>query len=171
MPRGGSCSGSTTASTTWSAPTHSPAIEMTGIEFKGPTTTDKLAPPQVAPTKLSHGYAYKGPGQADPAARERWEVATYQFSPSSMTVQQNDSIMLSVFIANGDHHEVELTDADGESIIAKAAWDRGREYTAFFQTRKVGIYCLECAVHRPSMSAAIALLPRPVDSWWQPPRR
>jgi len=77
-----------------------------------------------------------------------------------MTVQQNDSIMLSVFIANGDHHEVELTDPDGESIIAKAAWDRGREYTAFFQTRKVGTYRLECAVHRPSMSAEIVVLPR-----------
>src|SRR5205823_14444404 len=112
-------------------PSNSHAIYMTAVEFKGSTTTDKLAPPQVDPTKLSHGYAYKGPGQADPAARERWEVATYQFSPSFMTVQQNDSIMLSVFIANGDHHEVELTDPDGESIIAKAAWDRGREYTAF----------------------------------------
>ena len=141
-------------------PSNSHAIYMTAVEFKGSTTTDKLAPPQVDPTKLSHGYAYKGPGQADPAARERWEVATYQFSPSFMTVQQNDSIMLSVFIANGDHHEVELTDPDGESIIAKAAWDRGREYTAFFQTRKVGTYRLECAVHRPSMSAEIVVLPR-----------
>ena len=124
-------------------PSNSHAIYLTAVEFKGSTTTDKLAPPQVDPTKLSHGYAYKGPGQADPAARERWEVATYQFSPSFMTVQQNDSIMLSVFIANGDHHEVELTDPDGESIIAKAAWDRGREYTAFFQTRKVGTYRLD----------------------------
>jgi plastocyanin len=141
-------------------PAHSHSIYMTAVEFKGSTTTDKLAPPQVDPTRLSHGYVYKGPGQADPAARERWEVATYQFSPSFMTVQQDDSIMLSVFIANGDHHEVELTDPDGERIIAKAGWDRGHEYTAFFQTRKVGTYRLECAVHRPSMSAEIVVLPR-----------
>src|SRR5881296_2567507 len=89
-------------------PSHSHAIYMTAVEFKGSTTTDKLASPEVDPTKLSHGYAYKGPGQADPVARERWEVASYQFSPAFMTVQQDDSIMLSVFIANGDHHEVQL---------------------------------------------------------------
>src|SRR2546429_9435477 len=115
---------------------------------------------------MSHGYAYKGPGQADPSAPQRWEVASYQFSPAFVTVQQNDSIMLSVFIANGDHHEVELTDPDGESIIAKAAWERGREYTAFFQTRKGVSYRLERAVHTPSMSAEICVLPRWVSSCW-----
>ena len=141
-------------------PSHSHSIYMTAVEFKGSTTTDKLAAPQVDPMKLSHGYVYKPPGQADPAARDRWEVATYQFSPSFIAVQQGDSIMLSVFIANGDHHEVELTDPDGETIIANAPWDRGREYTAFFQTRKIGTYRLECAVHRPSMSAEIVVLPR-----------
>lgn len=141
-------------------PSHSHSIYMTAVEFKGSTTTDKLAAPQVDPTKLSHGYVYKGPGQADSAARDRWEVATYQFTPSFMTVQQDDSIMLTVFIVNGDHHEVELTDPDGEKLIANAAWDRGHEYTAFFQTRKVGTYHLECSVHRPTMSAEIVVLPR-----------
>ena len=68
--------------------------------------------------------------------------------------------MLSVFIANGDHHEVELRDPDGDKIIADASWDRGREYTAFFQTRKIGTYRLECEVHRPSMSAEIVVLTR-----------
>ena len=139
---------------------HSHAIYMTAVEFKGSTTTDRLAVPDVDPTKLSHGYAYRAPGEADPAARKRWEVASYQFSPSFMTVQQDDSIMLSVFIANGDHHEVQLTDPEGDKIIANASWDRGREYTAFFQARKVGTYRLECAVHRPSMSAEIVVLPR-----------
>jgi hypothetical protein len=65
---------------------HSHAIYMTAVEFKGFTTADKLAAPDVDPTKLSHGYAYKAPGQADPAARARWEVENYQFSPSFMTV-------------------------------------------------------------------------------------
>jgi hypothetical protein len=141
-------------------PSHSHAIYMTAVEFKGSTTTDKLAVPDVDPAKLSHGYAYKGPGAADPAARDRWEVASYQFSPAFMTVQRDHSIMLSVFIANGDHHEVRLTDPDGDTIIAKASWDRGRECTAFFQTRKVGRYRLECALHAPSMSAEIVVLPR-----------
>jgi plastocyanin len=141
-------------------PSQSHSIYMTAVEFTGSTTTDKLAPPPVDPTKLSHGYVYKRPGQANPAARDRWEVSTYQFSPSFMTVRQDDSVMLTVFIVNGDHHEVELTDPDGEQIIANTAWDRGHEYTAFFQTRKVGTYRLECAVHRPSMTAEIMVLPR-----------
>jgi hypothetical protein len=91
-------------------PSQSHSIYMTAVEFRGSTTTDKLAPPPVDPTKLSHGYVYKRPGLADPAARDRWEVSTYQFSPSFMTVRQDDSVMLTVFIVNGDHHEVELTD-------------------------------------------------------------
>jgi len=44
-------------------PSNSHAIYMTAVEFKGSTTTDKLAPPQVDPTKLSHGYAKKGPAR------------------------------------------------------------------------------------------------------------
>src|SRR5437660_5175732 len=129
------------------------AIYMTAVEFKGSTTTDQLVAPPIDPAKMSHGYAYKGPGQADPSAPQRWEVASYQFSPAFVTVQQGDSIMLSVFIANGDQHEVRLTDPDGESIIAKTTWDRGREYTAFFQARKVGKYQLDCETHEPSMTA------------------
>src|SRR2546428_13678889 len=136
------------------------AIYMAAVEFKGSTTTDKVAAPPIDPTNMSHGYAYKGPGQADPSAPQRWEVSSYQFSPVFVTVQQGDSIMLSVFIANGDHHEVQLIDPDGESIIAKTTWDRGREYTAFFQARKVGKYQLDCETHEPSMTATILVLPR-----------
>ena len=136
------------------------AIYMTAVEFKGSTTTDKVAAPPIDPTNMSHGYAYKGPGQADPSAPQRWEVASYQFSPAFVTVQQGDSIMPSVFIANGDHHEVRLTDPDDEPIITKATWDRGREYTAFFEARKLGKYLLTCGTHAPSMTATILVLPR-----------
>ena len=136
------------------------AIYMTAVEFKGSTTTDKVAPPLIEPANISRGYAYKGPGQADPSAPQRWEVASYQFSPAFVTVQQGDSIMLSVFIANGDHHEVRLTDPDDEAIITKATWDRGREYTAFFEARKLGKYLLTCGTHAPSMTATILVLPR-----------
>ena len=136
------------------------AIYMTAVEFKGSTTTDKVTAPPIDPAKISHGYAYKAPGQADPSDPQRWEVASYQFSPAFVTVQQGDSIMLSVFIANGDHHEVRLTDPDGEAIIAKTTWDRGREYTAFFETRKLGKYRLDCGAHAPSMTATILVMPR-----------
>jgi len=135
------------------------SIYMTAMEFKGTTTSDKLAPPSIDPSKLSKGYAYKGPGQADPSSPQRWEVTTYQFTPSFVTAVLDDSIMLSVFIANGDHHEVRLTDPDGQVVLEKATWDLGREYTKFFQVEKVGDYHLECALHRPSMTATIMVLP------------
>src|SRR3989442_12627725 len=95
------------------------AIYMTAVEIKGSTTSDKVRPPQFDPRTLSRGYAYKGPGQADSSAPQRWEVSSYQFNPVFVTVQQGDSIMLSVFIANGDHHEMQLIDPEGESVIAK----------------------------------------------------
>ena len=41
---------------------------------------------------------------------------------------------------------------------AKATWDRGHEYTKFFQVEKVGDYHLECVLHRPSMTATIMVL-------------
>ncbi len=135
-------------------------IHITAVEFKGSTTSDKVAAPQVDPRKLSRGYAYKGPGQADPSAPQRWEVASYQFSPSYMTVQQGDTIVLTVFIANGDHHDVQLAEPDGESILYKSTWDRGREYTVFFLAKKVGAYRLTCGTHAPSMTATVLVLPR-----------
>jgi hypothetical protein len=48
---------------------------MNAVEYKGSTTTEKLAPPQVNPATLSKGYVYKGPGEADktaPQKNERW---------------------------------------------------------------------------------------------------
>src|SRR5262245_6104143 len=55
------------------------SIYMTTVGFKGSTTSDKLAPPAIDP-KLSKGYTYK----FDPSTPQRWEVASYQFSPSSL---------------------------------------------------------------------------------------
>jgi len=136
------------------------AIYITAVEFKGSTTSDNVTPPTIDPSKVSHGYTYKGPGQADPAAPQRWDVASYQFSPAFVSVHQGDSIMLSAFIANGDHHDVQITDPDGQVVIDKKTWDRGREYTLFFQVLKVGDYHLECATHAPSMTATIMVLPR-----------
>jgi plastocyanin len=129
------------------------SIYMTAVEFKGSTTTDKLSAPSIDPSKLSRGYAYKTPGQADPSVPQRWEVASYQFSPACVTARQGNSIMLSVFIANGDRHEVQLIDPEGQVVLDKAAWERRREYTKFFQVQKAGDYHLECAIHGPSMTA------------------
>jgi plastocyanin len=140
------------------APLH--AIYMTAVEFKGSTTIDRLAPPPVNPATMSRGYMYRAPGDADPASPHTWEVASYRFSPGFVGVPQGASVVLSVFIANGDHHEVTLTAPDGQSLVTKATWDRGREYTMFFVADQLGPYRLNCGTHAPSMTATIMVLPR-----------
>src|SRR5262245_18410320 len=135
------------------------SIYMTAVEFRGSTSTDKLAPPSIDPSKLSQGYTYKAPGKADPLAPRRWEVGRFQFRPSFVTAYLDDSFILAVFIADVDHHDAQLTDPDVEGVIAKATWDRARHYTKFFQVDKVGDYHLECGIHRPSMTATIRVLP------------
>ena len=140
------------------APVH--AIYMLAVEFKGSTTSDKLASPPVNPATISRGYTYRAPGDANPAAPQTWEVASYQFSPAFVSVPQGASVVLSVFIVNGDHHEVTLTAPDGQSLVNKVTWDRGREYTMFFVADQLGTYRLNCGTHAPSMTATITVLPR-----------
>ncbi len=135
-------------------------IFLTAVEFKGSTTTDKVAPPTLDPGGLSRGYAYKGPGEADKAAPQRWEVASYQLSPGFITVRQGDAVMLTVFVANGDHHEVQVTAPDGQVLVPKATWDRGREYRIWFVAAKPGTYQLNCLTHAPTMTATILVLPQ-----------
>ena len=52
-------------------------IFLTGVEVKGGTTADKLAPPAVNPKDLSRGYDFKRPGEADRQNLQRWEVSSY----------------------------------------------------------------------------------------------
>ena len=58
------------------------------------------------------------------------------------------------------HHEVWLTRPDGQVVIDRDTWDRGHEYTKFFQVQKAGEYHRECRIHKPSMTATIVVLPR-----------
>src|SRR5215831_3003409 len=81
-------------------------IFVNAVEYKGSTTTEKSAPPQVNPTTLSKGYAYKGPGEADKTAPQQWEIDSYAFSPAFITVHKGDTVALSTFVVNGDKHEV-----------------------------------------------------------------
>ncbi len=68
--------GQTPASTTHT-------IFVTGLEVKGGTTADKLAPPAVNPKDLSKGYDFKQPGEADKQNPQRWEVSSYLFPRAS----------------------------------------------------------------------------------------
>jgi len=135
-------------------------IFITGLEVKGSTTADKLAPPSINPKDLSKGYGYKGPGEADKNAPQKWEVASYIFSPSVVTVRQGDTVKLTAFLVNGDEHEVWISDPEGQKVVANTKWNRGREYTAQFVAKKAGSYQLICSEHAPSMITTFLVLPR-----------
>jgi plastocyanin len=133
---------------------------VNAVEYKGSTTTEKLAPPQVNPTTLSQGYAYKGPGEANTTAPQQWEVESYAFAPGFVTVQQGDAVAVRAFVVNGDKHDVSVLAPDGQVVVPTATWTRGGEYQISFKAEKVGTYKLSCAIHAPSMTANIFVLPR-----------
>jgi hypothetical protein len=100
-------------------------IFMSAVEIKGSTTAEQLAPPAVNPTDLPKGYGFKAPGEADQGAPQRWEVSSYLFTPGFATVQQGDAVTLTVFVVNGDDHEVAVRAPDGQPVVPTATWQRG----------------------------------------------
>ena len=131
---------------------------LTGVEWKGTTSADELAPPSVDPKTLSRGYGFKGPGNLDPSNPEKWQVATYTWTPGSMVVYEGDTVELTAFIVNGDHHNVRLVAPDGTEIEAMEM-NRGREYKLAFEASQAGIFRLVCDTHAPTMTANITVLP------------
>ena len=135
-------------------------IFMTAIEAMGVTSTERLAPPAVDPANLSKGYGFKPPGEADPHAPQRWEVWSHLFSPSFVTVEQGDTVTLVVFVVNGDQHDVGLQAPDGSIVAPRKTLARGQEYRLSFTAKLAGTYHFSCAIHTPTMSASILVLPR-----------
>jgi len=135
-------------------------IFITGMEIKGATTADKLAPPAINPKELSKGYAFKAPGEADKNVPQKWEVSSYMFTPSFVTVRQGDTVKLTAFIVNGDEHEVWVAAPGGEKVVPNTKWNRGREYQIQFVAKKSGVYQLVCSEHAPSMITTFLVLPR-----------
>ena len=135
-------------------------IFMTAVEVKGGTTTDKLAPPSINPKDISKGYEFKPPGEADKSNPKRWEVSSYRFDPGFVTIRQGDTAKLTIFVVNGDEHEVWIAAPDDQKVVAAAKWNRGREYTVQFVAEKTGNYQLVCSEHAPSMIATFLVLPR-----------
>lgn len=133
---------------------------VNAIEIKGSTTTEKLAPPTMNPEELSKGLAYKAPGVFDKAQPTRWEVSSYQFNPSAMTVFQGDRVKLVLFVVNGDKHKDSIMDPDGVMVVAEKEHNRGRQYEMTFTADKPGFYALHCDEHKETMYATITVLPR-----------
>jgi plastocyanin len=135
-------------------------IFVTGMEVKGATTADELTSPSVNPKDLSKGYGFKAPGEVDKKKPQKWQVASYMFTPSFVTVHQGDTVKLTVFIVNGNKHEVYVTAPDGKRVVPAREWNRGREYKIQFVAKKAGTYQLICSEHAPSMTMTFLVLPR-----------
>jgi plastocyanin len=132
-------------------------IFMTALEVKG--STDKLTPPDHNPKDLSKGYGYDAPGEFDKTNPKKWQVASYLFNPAFVTVRQGDTVKLTVFVVNGDTHDVKVVDPEGKKVVADTVWNRGREYHTSFTAEKVGVYQLICSEHAPTMTANFLVVP------------
>ena len=126
------------------------------VEIKG--ATDGIPPPEVDPSSLSTGYGYKPPGEYDADNLNKWQVATYMFSPAAMSVVQGDAVTLRFFGVNGDHHGISLVAPDGSTVVDHFDMSRGREGLLTFSADQVGHYKLICANHFPTMTADILSL-------------
>ncbi len=92
----------------------------------------------VDPKNLPGGYGFKGPGILDPSNSEKWQVATYTWTPGSMVAYEGDTVELTAFSVNGDHHSVRLVAPDGTEIEA-TEMNRGREYKLAFEAYRAGM--------------------------------
>jgi len=141
-------------------PTGERTFYVTGLEYKGSTSTKDLAAPTADPAKLGDGYRYKKPGDADKSDATKWEVSTYRWEPGLMQVFKGDKVNLVGFIVNGNKHKMWVEDPAGETSVKEQEWQRGREYKVSFVAEKAGYYILHCDEHDPSMTSYILALPR-----------
>jgi plastocyanin len=126
------------------------------VEIKG--ATDGIPPPDVDPSSLSQGYGYKPPGEYDADNLDKWQVATYMFSPAAMSVVQGDAVTLRFFGVNGDHHAMSLVGPDGSTVVDSFDMSRGQEKLVTFTADQLGHYKLICTTHSPTMTADILSL-------------
>ena len=140
-------------------PTGERTFYVTGLEYKGSTSTKDLAAPTADPAKLGDGYRYKQPGDADKSDPTKWEVSTYRWEPGMMQAFKGDKINLVGFITNGDKHKTWVEDPAGDAVVKEQEWNRGREYKVSFVAEKPGYYILHCDEHDPSMTSYILVLP------------
>ncbi len=135
------------------APASDVTFDVEVIEIKG--ATDGIDPPSVDPTSLSDGYGYKAPGEYDADTPNKWQVATYLFSPGALSVVKGDDVTLRFFGVNGDSHTMWVEAPDGTKVTDVVELNRGRELTLDFTATELGHYKIFCANHAPTMTADI----------------
>ena len=128
-------------------------FDLSVIEIKG--ATDGIDAPSVDPTTLSLGYGYKPPGEYDAENPAKWQVATYMFNDTSLSVVEGDDVTLRIFGINGDAHEMWVEAPDGTKVTDVVTLNRGRELTLEFTAEELGHYKVICSTHAPTMTADI----------------
>jgi len=123
------------------------------IEIKG--ATDGIDPPSIDPTTLSAGYGFKPPGEYDADNPNKWQVATYLYSPGAMSVVNGDDVTLRFFGINGDSHQMWVEAPDGTKVTDVVELNRGRELILEFTADDLGHYKIVCITHAPTMNADI----------------
>ncbi len=149
------CAGGTAA-----PPATERVFYVNAIEIKGGTSTDSLAAPETNPKSLGKTFGYKGPGEYDSSNPNKWQVASYQFNPSALTVFQGDTVKLVLFVVNGDLHTDRIESPSGKVVVAEQSHNRGRQYTMSFVAEEAGVYQLRCKEHAEAMRIAITVVPR-----------
>ncbi len=133
---------------------------VNAIEIKGGTSTDTLAAPEIDPKTLGKTFGHKAPGVYDPSNPNKWQVASYQFNPSALTVFQGDTVKLVLFVVNGDLHSDRIESPSGKVVVAEQTHNRGRQYTMSFVAEDAGVYQLRCKEHAEAMRLLITVIPR-----------
>ena len=129
---------------------------MTAIEIKGSTSTDNLAPRRSTPLIYRRAMALKAQVRQIRPPHSCGKSP----APGFITVPQGDTVTLTAFVVNGDHHDVAVLAPDEQVVVPTALWQRGREYQVSFVAEKAGTYHLKCFAHAPTMTANILVLPR-----------
>lgn len=122
---------------------------VAAVEPKGGVTTDK-EPFPVEALPVGGGYVLNKPD-----SNNRWEVSTYLWTPGQIIVNEGDEVTLEFVGINGASHPTTIK-GFGKNFLLK----RGSATRVSFVANKAGVFPIECATHRPSMTAEIIVLPR-----------
>jgi plastocyanin len=76
-----------------------------------------------------------------------------------MTVPEGDTVDLTMFVLNGNVHDVWVEAPNGAEAVTEFTMNRGREYNKSFTASQAGTYRLICNTHEPTMTAYITVLP------------
>jgi hypothetical protein len=122
---------------------------VAAVEPKGGVTIDKEPFPSEA-LPAGGGYVL-----SKPDANNRWEVSTYLWTPGQIIVNEGDEVTLEFVGINGATHPTTIKGL-GKAFLLR----RGSVTRVNFVADKVGTFPIECATHRPSMTAEIIVLAR-----------